>query len=129
MKFAEILIIKKALMVLGQERLPVAYEIAKNIRICDKIITESKEIANEVYLRYADREENGDVKMYKNELGQGVARITDSTRAAECQVELNKLDLEEHDVSFVKFNKNILKAEKLSADTLIPLIDIIIVEE
>jgi hypothetical protein len=128
MKFIEIVQIKESLKKLSQERLHVAYEIAKNIRICDKIINETQEIAKELYTKYADVDTNGQVITSRDEEGRETAKISDPEKIKECQEELTKLDREEHDVQFCKINKTKLEAEKLSADILIPLVDVIIIE-
>jgi hypothetical protein len=128
MKFIEIVQIKESLKNLSQERLHVAYEIAKNIRICDKIINETQEIAKELYTKYADVDGEGKVITSRDKEGRETAKISDPEKIIECQEELTKLDKEEHDVQFIKINKTKLEAEKLSADILIPLVDVIIIE-
>lgn len=129
MKYAEIFEIKNALTALGKEKLAVAYEVAKNIRICDKVLTETQEIAKELHTKFTDKDEKGEVKIYKDEEGRDITKISDAKLLAQYQEELKKLDSENHEITFIKINKAKLEAEKLSADMLIALIDTVIVAE
>lgn len=128
MKYAEIFEIKLALEKLGKERLPVAFEVAKNIRVANKIITETQEIAKELHAKFADKDEKGETKVYKNDDGQEISKITDPAKLKEYQEELKKLDMEEHEPAFVKIKKSQLDGEKLPAEMLLALVDSIIVE-
>lgn len=128
MKYGEIFEIKLALEKLGKERLPIAFEVAKNIRLANKVLSETQEIAKELHTKFADKDEKGEVKSYKNEEGQDVAKISDPAKLKEYQDELKKLDSEEHDVPFVKINKSQLVGEKLPAEMLLALVDVIITE-
>ncbi|MFA6295596.1 MAG: hypothetical protein WC666_04235 [Candidatus Paceibacterota bacterium] len=129
MKYAEIFEIKLALDKLGKERLPIAFEVAKNLRIAKKILDETQEIAKELHAKFADKDEKGEIKTYKNEEGgQEVSKITDADKLKEYQTELKKLDAEEHEVVFVKITKSQLAGEKLPAEILVSLIDTIITD-
>lgn len=128
MKYAEIFEIKLALDKLGKERLPIAFEVAKNIRIANKILAETQEIAKELHAKFSDKDNKGEPVSYKDDEGREVSKITDTDKLKEYQVELKKLDTEEHEVTFVKINKAQLAGEKLPAEMLLALIDTIIVE-
>jgi hypothetical protein len=129
MKYAEIFMIKDALQKLGKERLTVAFEIAKNIRACDKVLNEAQEIAKELHQKYADKDEKGEVKQYPDDKGQMLTKISDPALIKDYQVELAKLDTEEHEVVFTKIKKSQISAEKIPGEILVPLIDTVLVEE
>ena len=128
MKYAQIFEIKRDLQALGKERLPVAFEVAKNIRIADKILNETQEIAKELHTKFTDKDDKGEVKIYKDEENRDITKISDPEKLKQYQEELKKLDSEDHEVTFVKINKSQLAGEKLPAEMILALIDTIIVE-
>jgi hypothetical protein len=128
MKYAEIFDIKLALEKLAKEPLKAAFEIAKDIRICTKLLDEGQELTRTLHAQFADRDEEGKIKQYEDEEKRAIAKISDPDKLKIYQEAIQKLNMEEHEVVFTKINKSKLETEKLSAEILIPLIDVIIVE-
>jgi hypothetical protein len=128
MKFSEISGIKNALEQLGNERLPIWYEIAKNIRICNKVIDEVQAIAKELFEGFADKDENGKLKQFE-ENGRSVSKITDPEKLKAYSAEVEKLDKDDHEITFHKVSLKKIESEKLQANVLVPLLDTIFTAE
>ncbi len=127
MKIDQITQIKNALNQLGNERLPIAYEIAKNIKTCDKVIDEVQTIVKELFEKYAEKDENGKLKNFEQD-GQLMSKITDAEKLKEYNAELEKVRDDDHEITFHKVLLSKIEAEKLQANTLVPLLDTIFVE-
>jgi hypothetical protein len=125
MKFNELVALKNALEALGKERLPIAYELAKNIHLADQAINEAQELARELYTKFVDRDENGDVIPYMDQEGQQITRITDTTNLNAYLVEIKKMESVDYEINFVKIGKSTLAKKDLLAEQLIPLLSII----
>jgi len=128
MKYLQVVEIKNALTELGKERLPIAYEVAKNIRICNKIIDETSEISREMFEKFSDKDANEkpiQVPDDKNN-GQMTMTITDPMNLKMYQEELTKILNSEHLVEFIKIPKARIQNEKLTANVVVPLIDVVI---
>jgi len=128
MKYGQILNIQKALEELSKERLTIAYEIAKNIRICKNITDETQSLVAEIQLKYADRDENGNILQEFDEKRRPIFKITNPVKMQQFLGELSKIDNEEHEVTFVKISLNAIKDEKLTAEILLPLLDTVLIE-
>ena len=128
MNYFQILEIKNALIELGKERLPVAYEIAKNTRLCNQIIAETADLSRELFEKFADRDDNGNLIQYPDESKpmQTMLKIDDPEKLAQHQTERIKLLLAEHAVDFVKVPASSIQAVPLAAAILMPLLDSII---
>jgi len=128
MKYLQIVEIKSALTELSKERLPIAYEIAKNIRICNNAIQEMTELSRTIFENFADKDEDGN--FIKHQVGDDPnnmqLKISNSDALNQYQIEFVKLLDVEHDVHFVMIPKARIQTENLLADVLIPLIDVII---
>jgi hypothetical protein len=128
MNYTEIQNVKQALLKISSERLPIAYEIAKNLKLCNKIIAETDEIMMEIYKKYADKDEKGELRVYHDPSEKEMYKISDNEKLLEYQQALNKLYSEEHDVKFITISKTTLIGQSLYATDLLPLLDIIIVD-
>lgn len=127
MRYTEIAEIRNALQVLGNEKLPIAYEVAKNIRKCNRILDEVQDIVKELHGKYADKDEKGTVKQYEED-GKQLAKISDPAQLLAYQQELAKIDTEEHEIEFIKISSSKLDSEKLTGNILVPLIDVVIID-
>jgi hypothetical protein len=128
MKIAEIALIKSKLELMSKENLTFAYEIAKNLRICNKYLDEGFSIVKELQLQFVDRDEKGEIKVYKDEKDQDIYRITDPIKFPQYQEAVRKLEDEDHNPQFVTINKSKIEAGHFSDEALLPLIDVIIIE-
>jgi hypothetical protein len=128
MKHIEILEVKKALEELGKERLPVAYEVAKNTRICEKILNETSDILREIFEKYADRDEQGTpIQHQDSDPTKGsTMKITDPAMLKNYRDEIERVLNEDHEVTFVKIPRSRIQSERLTASMLVPLIDVVI---
>jgi hypothetical protein len=128
MKYFQILEVKNALTELGKERLPIAYEVAKNIRLCNKVIEETAELSREMFEKFADKDKDGKPVQVPDENNQGqmTMKITDPANLLSYQEEIGKILNADHDMEFVKIPKVRIQSEKLTATTIVPLIDIVI---
>jgi hypothetical protein len=128
MKYFQILEVKNALTELGKERLPIAYEVAKNIRLCNKVIEETAELSREMFEKFADKDKDGKPVQVPDENNQGqmTMKITDQANLLSYQEEIGKILNADHDMEFVKIPKVRIQSEKLTATTIVPLIDIVI---
>jgi hypothetical protein len=128
MNYFQITEIKNALIELGKERLPVAYEIAKNTRLCNQVINETADLSRELFEKFADRDSEGALIQYPDESKsmQTVLKINDPEKLAQHQAERIKLLLAEHTVDFVKISASSIQAVPLTASILMPLLDSII---
>lgn len=127
MKYAEIMEVRDALVRLGEKDLPVAYEVAKNIRICNSILNETREILQDLHKKFADKDKDGNIIQYE-ENGQQVSKITDKEKLAQYQEELRKLDAEEHEVAFLKVSKASFAGKDVPGLVLVPLVDVVITD-
>ena len=131
MKHMQIVEIKNALTDLGRERLPIAYEIAKNLRICNNFIQETADLSKALFEQFADRDTEGNLINYPVETPPGQPeqsqmKISDPAKLKAYQVELVKVLDADHEVDFVKIPKIRIQSEKLVASVVVPLIDVII---
>jgi hypothetical protein len=131
MKHMQIVDIKNALTTLGKERLPIAYEIAKNIRMCSNVIQETADLSKELFEKFADKDDQGQLINYPVEVPEGQPeqtqmRISDPAKLKSYQVELIKVLDADHTIDFVKIPRSKIQSEKLEASILLPLIDIVI---
>jgi hypothetical protein len=128
MKYLELIEIKNALTDLGKEKLPVAYEIAKNIRLCNNAIQETADVTKTLFESYADKDTKGVPINYpvENEPDKTQMRISDPEELKQYQLELFKALEADHVVEFVKIPKSKIQSEKLIASMVVPLIDVII---
>jgi len=128
MKYYQILEVKNALTDLGRERLPIAYEVAKNIRICNKIIDETAELSKDMFEKFADKGSDNKPIMVPDEKNgnQPTMKITDAVNLAAYQEEIMKILNADHKVEFIKISKIRIQSEKLTASMIVPLIDAII---
>ena len=130
MRLLQITEIQRALTELGKEKLPVAYELAKNIRLCNEILTEAQELAKELHTKFADKDENGEVIIYEEEINntkQQISKISDPAQLTMYKAELDKLEAEEHEVAFKTIQASKITTA-LEANKLLSLVDIIVVE-
>lgn len=127
LRIAQIADIRVALNTLGKQTLPIAYELAKNSRICDIILKESDEILKELQKKYFDKDENGNLKNYSEE-GKQIIKISDPALLKLFNVEFAKFDADLHEVTFVTISPNKLENQAIEANTLLPLIDTVIVD-
>lgn len=127
LRIAQIADIRVALNTLGKQTLPIAYELAKNSRICDIILKESDEILKELQKKYFDKDENGNLKNYSEE-GKQIIKISDPALLKLFNVEFAKFDADLHEVTFVPISPNKLENQAIEANTLLPLIDTVIVD-
>jgi hypothetical protein len=126
MKLNEINTIRQALVLLGEEKFPIVYEIAKNIKLCDKALDEAKIYGKQLTEKFADKNEDGSIKQYI-ENGQSLMKVTDSEDLEHLQHELSKIENEEHDIPFLIISKDLLKSPTISsALRFVPLIDTVI---
>jgi hypothetical protein len=135
MKLAELATIKAALEGLGRQKLPIWYEIAKNLKAVNKVLNEANEVRQDLWNKYADKEEDGKtVKEYMGdkgtpEEGKPYTKISDKADLKECMAQMKAMD--EDDSYEVKFHR--ILASRVSAKDLEgvygePLIDVIFVE-
>lgn len=127
MKYREILVIRQVLDMLAQDSMPAAFELAKNIRICDKIIKDGNELSSTLYDKYADRDDKGEIKVYEDN-GKQVKKITNKTKETEFSAEYEKLLNDEHEVTFSKISSAKLADTKLKPMLLVPLLDVILID-
>lgn len=128
MKYFQIVEIKNALTELGKERLPVAYEIAKNIRICNNAVQETQDINKALIEKFCDKNEDGTPKNYPVEghPEQSQLKIGDPELLKQYSEEWMKALEAEHEMAFVKIPKIRIQSEKLLASVIVPLIDTVI---
>ena len=127
MRYAEIKEIVNALTALGNEKLPIAYEIAKNIRKCNKILTEVDETVKELHTKFVDKDENGEVKQY-TEGDKTFSKISDPDQLKAFNEEIAKIEVDEHEITFHKILFSKIENERLAANALAALIDTVIVD-
>jgi hypothetical protein len=128
MKYMQIIEIKTSLAELGKEKLPIAYEIAKNIRMCNQIIQETQDINKTLVEKFCDKSEDGTPKDYpvENHPEQTQLRIGDPELLKQYQEAWMKALDADHKVDFVKIPKLRIQSEKLLASMLVPLVDTVI---
>lgn len=125
MRYPEILEIRIALMELINERLPVAYEIAKNIKSCEKVITEVQELVTTIQQLYADKDEHG--KIITEQTADGIiVKFSEPLRREAYQKEILKINQEDYKLDFKRIKSSSLKDIHLPARILLPLVDTII---
>lgn len=130
MRLVEIDKIKKSLDTLAKEPATIAYELAKNIRLCDAILTEANSIAQTIHNGFADKDADGKLIVYREEeTGKDLYKITDPAKAALFTTEMQKLETEEHNIPFVKIKRSQIKNMSILPTVLLPLIDCIIVDD
>lgn len=127
MKFVQIANIHQALNVLAQERLPVAYEIAKNIKECDKVITEVQELLKVLFQTYVDRDLSGNIITY-TENDKQVNKISDPNQLKLYNEEIAKIDAEDHDIKLTPISGEKFAGKEIPATVLLPLLDTVIVD-
>lgn len=127
MKFVQIANIHQALNVLAQERLPVAYEIAKNIKECDKVITEVQELLKVLFQTYVDRDLSGNIIAY-SENDKQVNKISDPAQLKLYTEEIAKIDAEDHDIKLTPISGEKFAGKEIPATVLLPLLDTVIVD-
>ena len=128
MKFAEIVIIKEALEKISLGHLTFAFEIAKNLRICNKVIDETMSVVKDLQRQFLDKDERGEIMVHKDEKGQDTMKISDPSKLLQYQNAVRKLEEEEHGMAFLTIHKSKIEAEKFAAVEIIPLVDVIIIE-
>jgi hypothetical protein len=135
MKLAELATIKAALEGLGKQKLPIWYEIAKNLKAVNKVLNDANEVRQDLWNKYADKVEGTEeVKEYIGEAGTPEAgkpytKITDKADLKECMAQMKAMD--EDDSFTVNFHR--ILASRVSAKDLEglygePLIDVVFVE-
>ena len=128
MKFGQIASIHQALTVLGQERLPVAYEVAKNIKACEKVISEVQDLVKSLFQTYVDRDLSGNVIEYEEDGGKKVNKISDPKQLAAYQEEMNKIDAEDYEIKLATIPGSKFEGKEIAATVLMPLLDSVIVD-
>ena len=128
MKLKEIQEIHKSLQKLGEERLPIGYELARNLKLCNNVIKDYEEVASSLFSQYGDKNDSGELVNYAGESGQVLLKISDPVLLEQYQKELQKLQGEEHNIKFLKIPKSKLDGRALEGNTLVPLLDVIIEE-
>jgi hypothetical protein len=127
LKLIEIRNIQNALEVLDKQSLPIVYELAKNLKTCSKITDEATQLELDIFNRLADKED-GKLKLYPSPQGDTV-KISDPDKLKEYTDHVQKVNNEEHDITFVSISpRKLEKASGIPAAILIPLIDIIVKE-
>lgn len=129
MKYLQLEQIQRALTELGKERLPIAYEIARNLQLCNKVLGEVTDISRQLFEQYADKDASGKFVQVPQDGNPSnlMLKISDPAKLSLYQVEMQKLANEDHSIEFVKIPMDALKGEKLTAEFLLPLLDVIIV--
>lgn len=129
MKYFQIEQIQKALTDLSKERLPIAYEIARNLQLCNKVISEVSEVSRQLFEQFADRDEHGEFVRVPQEGNPSnlLMKITDPSKLSAYQQAIQKLAADEHSIPFVTISMDAIKGEKLAAETLLPLLDVILI--
>lgn len=127
MKFGQIASIHQALTVLGQERLPVAYEVAKNIKACEKVITEVQELVKTLFQTYVDRDLSGNIIEYEDG-DKKTNKISDPKQLTLYQEEMNKIDAEDYDIKLTPISGTKFEGKEIAATVLMPLLDSVIVD-
>jgi len=125
MKYAQIGAIKVSLEALKDKELPIAYELARNLLICDKFLEEAQGLVQVLHTGFADRDSEGVLVKYIEE-GKEAHKISDPIKLMQFQKELLKLENEEHEIKFIKIKRAALENTMLTASVLVPLIDTII---
>jgi hypothetical protein len=128
MKYAEVFLIKTALEALGKLDLPVTFEVAKNIRACNVVLTEVQELAKELVEKYADRDEAGQLIVTK-EGDFEKYKFNDLVKREHYNQEARKIDLFEHDIKLIKIKRSALPTTGIDISILVPLIDTVIIDE
>ena len=127
MTYIEIAELLDALIKLGERDLPIAYEIAKNIRACKVLVREGQEIAQELFNKFADKNPEGKFISYTEGDKQGY-RITDGTKMDLYRAEIKKLEQQEHDLKLIPIPKTSISGKDLPANLLVPLIGTVILD-
>ena len=127
MRFGQIAALQQALTVLGQERLPMAYEIAKNLKACDRVMIEVRELAQIIFQKYADRDLSGNIMEY-DEDGKKQNKISDPEQLRMYNDEITKIDTEEHDIHLITIPGIKFAGKDIAAAVLLPLLDTVIMD-
>ena len=127
MQHAQIISIHQALLALGTEKLPIAYEIAKNVKMCERVMAETRELIQTIFKKYADRDDKGNLLEIVED-GKKRHQVTVPENVAQCNEELAKVEKEEHDIKFVPISSSIVIGKDIPVTTLVPLLDTIIVD-
>jgi hypothetical protein len=124
MRYAEIVEIHNALQTLGMEKLPIAYEIAKNIRRCTAVIREVQEVISQLVQKYAQKDSEGNIEFVEG----GQPKFPNAEAKAQYRAELRKIDMDDsYKVDFHRIAFTRIENEKLGGAVLAPLLDHIIV--
>lgn len=134
MKLAQLIEIKEKLETIGKLKLPIWYEIAKNLKAVNKVLDEANELRMAIWEKFADKDEAGKVKEYIGEKGtpeegKPYSKITDKAVLAECMAELKNMDDDDtFEVKFHRILKDRISQKDLEGGDFVPLIDVIVVE-
>jgi hypothetical protein len=127
MRYVQIAMIHQALTALGQERLPVAYEVAKNLKACDKIMVEVRDLLTILFQKYVDRDLSGNIVEYEED-GQKRNKISDPEQLRQYNEEIAKIDAEDYEIKFTTIPGEKLAGKEIAASILLPLLDVVITD-
>lgn len=121
---AELASIAASLEYLNNQSTEAWYEIGKNIKLVTAPLNELNEAKQELFKKYADKNEDGTFKF----LDAAKTQIDLGGNLEKANNKWQQIQSDTVDIEFVKFNKSILTGIKLSPKEVTPLIDIIIVD-
>src|ERR1039458_6029669 len=136
-KYIKVLDIHEALVQLGNEKLNVAYEIAKNIRICRHPMEDIQGIVKELQEKLTDKDAEGNPVYETVPVGRGgkqqIPKFDETNseskkRKKEFEAELKKIENDIHELNFHKIPYTKIKDVPLQGTILAPLLEYIIVD-
>ena len=130
MKYAEVENIRNHLVILGQDQLPVGYEIGKNIHRCDQVIDEVDKVVEKLVQQYADKGDDGRVLYGPADASGRRKPVMPPEKELALQEQLDKVnDDDSHVVRFHKIPEDRIKSLSLRGAALGPLFGTIIEEQ
>lgn len=128
LKFPVLVEVQRALETLGQQQLPVSYEIARNLKSIRRVVDEQQEIARSLYEKFADKEDDGSLKRYV--VGEQMKlKISDPKLFIAYNLEVKKIDETEHEVTLYPIAWSKIEKFDLQGNAIAPLLDIIIIDQ
>ena len=130
LKYFEIMQVHKALDNISNKVIYGAtYEIVRNLKTLNDIITSNTALMQTLYKKFADVDENGNLKIYDEPNGQQMNRISDPEKLAEFNKELEKLSNEDYDVELKTIPTSIINKLDIPSKDILPLLDIVFVDK
>lgn len=148
LSFNDLKKIREALQILGTLNLPIAYEVAKNLKRVNATLREPEELLAELWNKYIDKDADGNQIQYtingeakivvanKDELlpdARVFTKIGDSEKQKDFQEQKKKtesdtFEVDLHEVKMSKL-KDYIEKNGIMGNALEPLLDVVLIED